>query len=294
MQNVVLHPGAHKTGTSLVQKYMRDRRDMLAAVGVMSLPRSEGDRLIRWGAAQDVKAGQEQLNQAIRVAEIAGCEHFVISHENTLGAPFVAEKNTIYPRLLERARNLKNALSRHNIVVVYYIRSQAQFLESYYLQTIHEGKDHTFKAWRRQVGKPNLSWRPVYENLCEVFGKESVILRSFDDDISQGQAVYLERFFSSFMNVDADAFGRFEYAPVRNPSIGAKGLKIARAVNGLLETSRERKSMRRFLQDNFSNIDYPRPVLLRAAQISELGQKYGAENSDLIARSIEARGSKQS
>lgn len=49
-RSVVLHVGAHKTGTSLIQKYFRDRPEQLDPGAVTAIDRSEMKGLIGvWG-----------------------------------------------------------------------------------------------------------------------------------------------------------------------------------------------------------------------------------------------------
>lgn len=288
LEKVVLHLGAHKTATSLIQKYMRDRAQYCEANGIAALGRGECDQLIRWGTPATLQAGKQELNRRIADAENAGARYYVISHENALGRPFVAGGNSIYPGAAEKMTALKDALSGHKLMVVYYIRAQAAFLESYYLQTIHEGAHHTFKEWRDTVGRPPLSWKPLYDTLCQAVGTDNVVLHAFEDDITAGQAGFLEKFFASFLgNLDPAAFNHFEYGPLRNPSIGDKGLAIARAANRYLETAEERSLMRKFLQKNFSNRDYKRPQLLKETQVATFTAEFTPENAELVKTSVE-------
>ena len=48
---IVVHVGAHKTGTSLIQKYMRDKPEQLTPFGVRAVSRSDTNTLIGWGQA---------------------------------------------------------------------------------------------------------------------------------------------------------------------------------------------------------------------------------------------------
>jgi hypothetical protein len=150
---------------------------------------------------------------------------------------------------------------------VYYIRDQADFIESYYLQTIHEGGWKSFDGYLKSLGRHGFSWLPVYESLCVAFGAENVVLKSFEHDISQGQPAFLRSFLQSAIDENLNHFGDFEYRAARNPSIGDRGLELARGINPLLKTTMERKIFRRFMQENFSNRMYPRPVLFLDAAL---------------------------
>lgn len=274
LKALVLHLGAHKTGTSLIQKFIRDNAKLCAKAGIASILRAETDRTIGWGRTKEIDAGKGDLRAYIDAADKKGFEYFVLSHENALGRPFDAQKGSsrIYPYAFNRATTLRDALDGYPIKLIYYFRSAAAFVESYYLQTIHEG-DHTpFKTWRRNTGRPSLSWRPLYDDLCQVFGVENVTPKVFNDEIAKGQSAFLQSFFEAFMDPPPDpaTLNNFEYAPIRNSSIGEKGLEIALAANPLLTSGTERKLMRKFLQANFSNQTHTRATLLGESKIAEI------------------------
>jgi len=242
LKSVVLHLGAHKTGTSTIQKYMRDNEALCLQNRIGFMSRSTTDVLLRWGKRADVQAHGDELRQLVKQAEESGAEHYVISHENVPGRPFVPEEKRLYPNLKAHAAAVKDELAGWPIKVVFHIRSQPAFLESYYLQTIHEGAHHTFREWRQAMGKTNLSWKPIYKDLCEVFGAENVMIRSFDADIAGGQENLLQQFFAAFSDRTADDFGGFAYKAHRNPSVGDKGLKLALLINPLLSDAAERSA----------------------------------------------------
>jgi len=288
LQTVVLHLGAHKTGTSLIQKFIRDNAAMCRKAGIASIARSETDRTIAWGRVKDVEQGKGDLRAHIDRASDDGLPYFVLSHENAMGRPFDADKGSrrLYPYARRRASALRDALDGYPIKVIYYVRSAAAFMESYYLQTIHEGGYTPFRKWRKQTGSPALSWAPVDDDLREVFGTENVTIKSFDAEIAAGQAEFLRSFFATFMDPmpEPQALNNYEYPPVRNPSIGEKGLEMALAVNPLLSSSTERKLMRKFLQANFSNQTHPRAVLLSGKEKIEIGDAMQDDIDNVLSR----------
>jgi hypothetical protein len=288
LKSLVLHFGAHKTGTSLIQKYLRDKEALCTKAGIVAMPRGDGDKFIRWGNAKDLETGAQELRDSIAKADAGGAKYYVISHENTLGRPFRSNALHIYPHVARNIADLKNVIGDRPIRVIYYIRKQAAFLESYFLQTVHEGAWHDFDGYMKDLGTQGFSWAPLYDAFCRVFGSENVVLRSFDQDIAEGQAVFLQRFMESFTSADLSAFKGFEYGPVRNPSVGDRGLELASGINPLLQNANERKLFRKFLQEHFSNRDFPRPTLLSPERREELRLRYDAENASLIAASAAA------
>jgi len=288
LKTLVLHLGAHKTGTSAIQKYMRDNAALCARNGIAFLDRSKADGLLRWGKQASINAHADELRALIQRAEAGGAQHYVISHENVPGRPICDGASRLYPRIRAQAGFLRDALGDWPRKVVFYIRSQPAFLESYYLQTIHEGRFHTFREWRQAMGKVNFSWQPVYDDLCAVFGPENVMLRSFDNDIAEGQAHLLGQFFGAFCDSPAEAFDNFAYPAHRNPSIGSKGLEMALLINPLLDSRKERRPVRDFLQEHFSNRDYSRPRLMAPERKVRMAERYASSDAAILAASAAA------
>ena len=284
---VILHFGAHKTGTSLIQKFMRDRPRLMARNGIAALARSETGRLIGWGEERHLARGGAELEAALdRAGDRA--RHFVISHEDTLNRPLLPGKTGLYPHARDNAQRLRDRLGSRAVRVVHYIRAQPEFVESYYLQTIHEGSHHHFNDWFAPFAAMDLSWRPLHAALVAVFGRENVVLRSFEAEMARGQAGFLEGFFATFSDITPARMDGYAYAPLRNPSIGDRGLAIALAANRHLTTGAERKKMRKFLQQEFSNRDYPRPSLLSEAAKAAMTARYGEENAALLREAAAA------
>lgn len=282
---VIAHFGAHKTGTSLVQKFMRDRPQLMARNRIATIGRTETGHMIGWGSERQVK-GDDLASALDRAARAT--RYFVISHENSLDRPFMRGQAGLYPQAHQNAARIRACLGGRPAQAVYYIRSQPAFIESYYLQMIHEGAWHSFDEWFAGLAETDLSWRPLRDALTSVFGEENVILRSFEDDMGAGQARYLAGFFGSFSNIGPAQMDAFDYAPLRNPSIGDRGLEIALAANRYLTRPAERKKMRKFLQLEFSNRDYQRPQLLSDTVRDEMKACYHKENEALVRESAAA------
>jgi prephenate dehydratase len=253
--------GAHKTGTSLLQKFMRDNRGMLRRKRVYYLSRSEMNQHVGWG--KRLLTQPHRLEG--RIAEVLANPWYnilVTSHENTLGPPFKHGAAHLYPRGPELAAQLARVLRPWHSRAFFYIRPQDEFVESYYLQRIHQGHRHSFQEWLEQIDLDALTWRPVADALVECFGADCVEIVDFRL-IHQGQNAFIGDFLRRIdrrLEIDPD------YRPIRNASVSDKGMKIALAANKHLRSDWERKALRTFLQKYFSNRDYPRPVLLSEEQ----------------------------
>ncbi len=277
MTSVIAHVGAHKTGTSLIQKFMRDKPDQIAPFGIDPISRSDTNTLIGWGHA--LLDTPSLLADRLAAETGAGdARYVVLSHENTLGRPHRPSGAHLYPEAKDRVAALAGILDRFDFRVVFYLRPQASFLESYYLQLLQQGEFFTFDTWLDRVDFDLLSWRPVVEMLWSTFGEDRVAIGDFEE-IRQGQEEFLRGFFRR-INPAIDIHP--EYTAKRNLSISDKGMRIAMAANPFLRSTEERKSMRDFLQKHFSNAKYPRPVLFSEEQHRRLSERYGAEYRELL------------
>ncbi len=271
-KTVVFHVGAHKTGTSLLQKYMRDNRRRLQLRGIYYLARSDMNDLVGWG--RPLVEHPDRL--AARISEVLGhlvYQTLVTSHENTLGRPVAQGGAHLYPACAPMIEALGGVLAPYEAKVFLYVRPQVEFIESYYLQLIHQGNTFTFDEWLGTLDLDRLSWVPLTEMLRETFGDDRVEVVDFGE-IRLGQNEFIERF---FRRIDPGFDFKVDYKPRRNPSVGDKGLTLALAANPHLDTGDEKKAMRVFLQKHFSNVAYPRPALFTDAQRQELRDRYDDE-----------------
>lgn len=273
---VVYHLGAHKTASSLIQKYLRDNPEVLRRHRLAYLGRGEMNDLVGWGK----KVLRQPWLLEDRIAELVAdprCDRLVTSHENTLGPPLKPDGGHLYPRGPEIAARLAQILRRWPSRVILYLRPQDEFVESYYLQSIHQGGHATFEEWLGNVDLEAISWRPVVEALHEHVGRDHVEVVDFGR-IREGQNAFIADF---LRRVDPTLDVTPNYRPVRNASISEKGLRIALAANPHLRADWERKAMRRFLQRHFSNRASARPVLLSADQRAQLRDRYASEYEEL-------------
>lgn len=243
----IMHVGAHKTGTSLIQKYFRDKMMLLGESPVSYIARSDTNKLIGWG--QHLTEHPDRLRSRLET-ELAHSPQVFVSHENTLGHPFVDGKPGLYPDAQELAKALASITLDLDPCVAFYIRPMADYVESFYLQTVHQGAVHSFDEWYATVDPATLSWQPIVDVLDDTFGAERVVVGDFGT-ISAGQNEFLIHFME---RCGLPVPNTVDYRPVRNASVSARGLEIALKINPHLENIDERRSTRKFLQDNFSNV----------------------------------------
>lgn len=243
----VLHLGAHKTGTSLVQKFFRDKIVPSGELPISYIPRADSNDLIGWG--RPLERDPELLRSRLEL-ESNNNEYVLVSHENALGRPFVQGKAGLYPGAERLGAALASIALPYDPVVVFYVRPLADFVESYYLQTIHQGATHSFEEWYETINASELKWSTVVGALQSSFGHDRVVVADFSE-ISSGQNDFLAKFLQrSGLPLPRE----INYKPVRNASVSSVGLELALKINPHLETPEQRRAARVFLQQNFSNV----------------------------------------
>jgi hypothetical protein len=275
-----LHIGAHKTATSVVQHWMNQNQALHRPAGLQYLRREELSRLIGWG--ERLIADPAPL--AARMARFNTDPRFRVmigSYENVMGRPFPrGGDGRLYPNAERNIQALDRALGRSSCKVLLSIRPQPDFVESYYLQTIHQGSHQPFSDWVKGIDLDRLSWRPMVDALHAAFGRDRVEVIDFRIVRQGDQALVqhvLNRVDPTLKVPLGDIQGR------NNRSVSARGLDMALTVNPHLRTHAERHCLRRFLQKNFSNVDSPRPVLFDPAHKARLWEQYRAEYEELVA-----------
>ncbi len=188
-----LHIGAHKTATSVVQHWLNQNQELHRPAGLQYLRRDELARMIGWG--ERLIADPAPL--AARLARFHADPRFrtlIGSYENVLGRPFPGGGDgRLYPNAERNIQALDRALGRSRCRILLSIRPQPDFVESYYLQSVHQGGWKTFSAWVKSVDLDQLSWQPAVDALHATFGRDRVEVLDFRQ-IKQGEPAWMEHF----------------------------------------------------------------------------------------------------
>ena len=255
---IVFHLGAHKTATSLIQKFLNNEEGFRKDNQIRHIDRTDSDTLI--GLGDKLKKSPFVLRRRLLREGSYGSEGstVILSHENALGRAF-SRASGLYPKANGNAERLSKVAKHLPVKVIFYIRPLETFVPSYYMQSINEGGVLTFDSWlKKNIDLSKLSWTPVVQTIIDHFGIENVEIRDFRE-IDAGNKIFLSNFFAA---CGLKSFTVPDYEKLHNPSLSEQGLKIALLVNPLLENWTQRKSMRKFLQANFNNSNGEVPKLL--------------------------------
>jgi hypothetical protein len=280
-----LHVGAHKTGTSLVQRHLERFPETYAGHGLEFVTRDELSRLVAWGTALFERPDLLRDRLAAFQANPSARALFG-SYENLLGFPFQPGTAGLYPLARRNLAALAGICGEAPTKVFLSIRRPSEFVESWYLQTVHMGSSQTLDEWLAGVDLTRLSWRPIVTAIADLFGEDGVEVVDFDL-VQEGQGAYLGRFLRV---LDPDFDDTVDPPTPYNRSVSGQGLRMALGANPHLRDAAERRALRKFLQRHFSNVDHPRPVLLTAERAGVVDAAYDDEIGELRTRNSFARG----
>ncbi len=277
-KHVILHVGVHKTASSLVQQYSWRRRfENAGTAGISVIRRRNLDNLIGYG--KHVVEKPRRLRKRVE-NEFAKpwVKHVLLSQENAVGPPIVVGTPGLYPKCDYSFKGLKKSLKQMNVTLVVVIRPQESFLESYYLQTIHQGGSKGFREWLKDVDLEHMQWVPLVRTASRIFGRKNVRVLDFRK-IKEGQTEFIRYFFES---VDPSIRIDPSYDEVHNASVSAEGLKVALAANPYITGKTEQKAFRKFIQENFSNQKGARPQFFSPEEKAELERRYAKDYEDAL------------
>lgn len=169
---------------------------------------------------------------------------------------------------------------------ILYIRRQSDYLESVYMQFVQVGRALKFPRFMKRAASVDLSWLRIVEDLADAAGRENIAVRPFET-IRDGDTAFLQDFLRLCGVSDPEAFSVVPEAGrgrAANRSYGDLGMRLARRANPLLETKKERRAFRKFLQENFSTATHPRAELLSLVEREEIQDRYASSNQTLFAR----------
>ena len=149
MPRLFVHCGLHKTGTTAIQRFMRDQADTLAGAGVLyptaGRPgRSGGHHNLAWELARDRRYDPHWGNLATLAQEIAGFDGDVVLSSEDF------ESLLTMPDGLKPLAELAAAGGR-TLTPILYVRHQADYLESLYYQCLKAGFADDYSGFAQEA-----------------------------------------------------------------------------------------------------------------------------------------------
>jgi hypothetical protein len=273
-RKIVLHIGAHKTGSTALQAALQNHSNMLRDYDVATMPRSVAAEMF----VHDLRPEARSIIMGTDASTL------VITHEVMLGWPFgrigalMPTHSYLYPQTKKRLEFLSRTLDNFDVEVIYYIRDQAAFLESFYVQSVQVGATFSFDDWISRVDLSQLSWCPIIDEIRAYF---PVCVKRFETEFAHSQSMA----FHNFLAVAAPSIPRQEIEKISfekpaNRSLNVTGLAMMMEINKIGLQPEHRNKMRHLLQQHLTNAVGDRPAFLSEPQRAALSA-YTPENEAL-------------
>lgn len=181
----IVHLGTHKTGTSVIQRFLTFNEVAVARQGVsfIRLP-SAARKLLANSKISDqasVSAFTEQLQKAIFKSRISfGSARtnstFLLSWEGFCGNPLDGYMNA---SLI--ARRLRMTFINDDVSLILYLRPQDEFIESMYAQFIRQCKQFSFDEYAAHaLSGLGFNWFALCEAYVSEFGRHALKLFTYE------------------------------------------------------------------------------------------------------------------
>ena len=290
MNNLYLHAGAHKTASSFLQSLLRLHQNEVKKKGVRVLFRSQVINRDFQRCLDRIGSGDERsevfdllrtdISDSLPKSKKLNC---LITNEDLFSKISIDD---FYSGIGKSIQAIKSALPNWNVVFVFYVRKQADYIESVYSQYVHLGKSLSFSEFVRNGFPDYLYWDRVLEEVAEVVGVDNVVVKPFESIKSLGGKGFYIDFLGS-IGVDdlrgMDVSNDVEVSSGANRSYSGLAVEIANKVNPLLNRD-EKVVLRRFLQENFSTATHARPLLFGDEKKNEIFDFYSASNERLFSK----------
>ena len=294
MKRLILHVGVPKTGTSLIQRTMRQLRPELRSSGIAYIDRKAMHRLRdrpSWAAyATGPKENRPRFLSDLRdvvkrerLRALPKARAVVMSNESMIGRIAPEFGDPYWPRATAALTDVVTALKPSSTRVVMYIRRQDRLIESLYMQRIHLGGSLNWTKFHRAVcGDDRVRYQDLVQAIAEVPTVEKISVAPFEL-IGAGGGRFVTHFMESLdLGIEALVADRDDPKP-SNPSYTQPAYELAMKINKRLETPAQRELTRKYLRELFPADEYPKAQLLTNEQRSELIEIYRPANEKFFA-----------
>lgn len=194
---IILHIGPHKTGSSHIQALIGANEAALAGQGVSlsgEWKRSASDhnhtRLVDALYTRDTEALKSQVERVVLTSR----ERVLVSAEDLCLLP------------LNLLQDLGEALSRHRVTVVYYLRCWSKRLYSVWQEQVRHGYVASFKSFLAEhlvapAGSEIINPSLCLDRFSDAFGHSSLRIISYDQLVDSEVDLY-SHFVSTILSLD--------------------------------------------------------------------------------------------
>jgi hypothetical protein len=286
MHKLFLFPGAHKTGTTLLQYALESNRALLESnnfglVERKSFYTSKLCEFMRnYSHNQKNDVSRSEAKESIsRLCQDDINRNIIISIENIFGD--FGHKPRMYHAAKTVLGEFQSLLPDHEIHVAFYVRRQDTFFESVFIQRVQKLHAEPFAGFCARRLDDDLRWTPILRDIQDVIGKDRLTVVPFES-IRSGVDLFIKNMIAWVSPALVDEISlQQNFIADTNMSLSGKGIEMALSLFPGMDR-RERALFLKFLRKNYSNKQHPKAVLLDDEKRNHILEKVRSDNNLLV------------
>ena len=283
---IVIHFGAHRTGTTYLQAVFSNNAELLAERGIQyrclfDVPSVRKAIIASRRAA--TRGDEAEFERHFAVVENYlrtllkdhPTDDLLISYEGILGGLAAAEDNKFYPHHQRCLTQFLRIFAGERVHGVFAIREYGSFIESSYKKLVESGHKPKLECTSAGNVSDDVSWLPIVRALKSAFGSQFSLFSY--EDFAKCERRCLKWLLQRTFNLDVDLLELIE-KPL-NPSPSRPALRAMLLVNRMLPRSARplRQRINRRLSSWFPADKYGHPKLLGADVKRALKERYAID-----------------
>lgn len=278
-RTLYIHIGTYKTGTTTIQKAIRDNRN-LRRENISDIGRPPYFREICIAEKIEgkiISKAKKEISKRVRRELFFGNNKFIISAEHFSGNPNNGFKNSgVVAEILNEITKPLEV----NVKIIVYLRRQDEFIQSMYTQEIHHGGSMLFEQYLSQFDENSFNWHTLIENYANKFGEDNLIVRRYGKNYMPDRNSVVRSFGDI---IGSEVLNRYSKTAVANRGYSRDALEIARRCNPFLEPD-EKKALRKLLQSVSSKQPFEKYDYFDVEDKLEFLKKYEESNNEVAKR----------
>jgi hypothetical protein len=245
-KRVWVHIGAHKTGSTTVQRLLK-RSDIRLRESSVSYDRGglKLGRRLMWGSPLTETELRELSEFWRRRIQSRRERVTLLSCEGFFGNLYLG-----YANGLHAARDLRRILDSHVVEIVAVVRRQDRWTESAYQLYVQRGGVETFVEFLHDCGPFPPDWDELLDPWVSLFGRDHMHVHLFETTF-RDEVDPLERLFGGL----GEPLRHATFRPTRaNPGVSEAGLEVLRRCNDIL-TQQEALKLRKWVSSNMRSVE---------------------------------------
>jgi len=249
MKTIHIHLGPHKTGSSAIQKFLQENKQIVfdeAGIHVLEAKHySSARQALTRG---DISSAAFELQIVAAQIEELDCKEVILSAEDFSGRlPGRSRQNKPYPALWENISAIKSAFSEYRCLFYFFVRDPTDWLKSAYTQNIKYGKNFSGLNQYTDFVKVDELWSDVLIETQQHLGLDLKLIEySSDRNFSSVKALLSEVTSRRISVLKA-------WNPRVNVSPPADAVRLLELVNEARCSSFARKNARHAIRESSSN-----------------------------------------